>query len=81
MVAQMNSDLDPDQDFEIDPDAKAVVDQHGEESLNKAAIRAELMADRLRATGDEVGAARWRGIAETVEMLLQAAGVERQRAH
>ena len=41
---------DPDRD--MDPDAKLIVEKHGEKVVNNVAIDAELRADRARATGD-----------------------------
>ena len=75
----MNSE--PDQDFEIDPEAAAIVERDGEEAVNKLSIEAALYADRLSAAGDTEGAARWRRIAEGVEEMLDAAGVPLQKGH
>ncbi len=77
MVAQMVSDPDPD----IDPDAKAIVERHGENVINNVAIDAALRADRARAAGDEEEAAFWRRAADGLEEMLQAAGVPRQPGH
>ena len=66
---------------DIDPDAKLIVEFHGEDVVNKAAIDAALYAERLRADGDTKGAARWQSIAEGAEEMRQAAGVPPQRGH
>ena len=61
--------------------AKAVVEKHGEKTINNVAIDAALRADRARAAGDAKEAAFWRRAAEGLEEMLQAAGVPRERPH
>ena len=73
----MVSDPDPD----IDPDAKAIVERHGENVINNVAIDAALRADRARAAGDAEEAAFWRRAADGLHELLNAAQVPRERPH
>ncbi len=73
----MVSDPDPD----IDPDAKLIVERHGEGAVNNMAIDAALRADRAHAAGDAEEAKFWRRAAEGLEEMLQAAGVPRQRGN
>ncbi len=73
----MVSGPDPD----IDPDAKAIVERHGEKTINNVAIDAALRADRARAAGDADEATFWRRAADGLEEVLEAAGVPRQRGH
>ena len=75
MVARMVSVPDPD----IDPDAKLIVEKHGEKVVNNVAIDAELRADRARAAGDTKSAAMWRRAADGLHELLNAAQVPRAR--
>ncbi len=81
MVARMVSDLDPDLDTDIDPEAKRIVEMLGVEAVNNAAIHAELDVNRLLAAGDKKGAARARRAADGLEEMLQAAGVPRHPGH
>ncbi len=73
----MISDPDPD----IDPDAKAIVEKHGEKVVNNVAIDVALRANRARAAGDTDEAVFWQRAADNVQEVLNAAQVPRDRPH
>ena len=73
--AQMVSDID------IDRDAKAIVEKHGEKVINDLAIDLALRADRARAADYEEEAAFWRRAADGLHEVLNAAQVPRERPH
>jgi hypothetical protein len=68
-------------DPDIDPDAKMIVEKHGEKVVNNVALDAALRADRARAAGDTKDAAFWQRAADGLHELLNAAGVPRHRGH
>ncbi len=66
----MVSDPEPD----IDPDAKRIVEKHGEKVVNSVAIDVALRADRARAAGDaeeaeKVKQTQFGGKRETLELF------------